>query len=301
LLCGGFGAARFLAGRPPDIDGDLTCIVNTAADLDYGGLHLSPDLDTVVYALAGRYDFARGWGLVDDTFSNAEALGRFGEGWFGIGDEDLATHLHRTRRLQAGARLSEVTAGVASSMGVTAQVLPMSDDPVRTNVVTDDGRLGLHDWMVRQRAAPHVVRVEHEGAEEATPAPGVIDALTHADLVVLAPANPVSSIGPILALPGVHVVLVARVLPTVAIAPVVTGREPATERERFRAGVQEAFMMSRGLEHTAASVAGLYSGFASAFVLDFHDGHQQPAIEARGLEVILADTTAPAEIWAELA
>jgi LPPG:FO 2-phospho-L-lactate transferase len=300
LLCGGFGAARFLAGRPRGIDGELTCIVNTAADLDYAGLHVSPDVDTVVYALAGRYDFDRGWGLKDDTFSNAEALERFGEGWFGIGDEDLATHLHRTRRLQAGAPLSEVTAGVAASMGVTARVLPMSDEPVRTFVETDDGRLGLQEWMVRHRAGPHVVRVEHEGVEEATPAPGVIDALTHADVVVVTPGNPVFSIGPILELPGVHDALVARVLPTVAIAPVVTGLEPATERERFRAGVQEAFMMSRGLEHTAASVAGLYSGFASAFVLDLHDGHQEPAIEARGLEVILADTLVPAGIWAEL-
>ncbi len=290
-----------LSGRPPDIDGDLTCIVNTADDLAYAGLYVSPDVDTVLYALAGRYDFDRGWGLRDDSFSNAEALGRFGEGWFGIGDEDLATHLHRTGRLAAGATLSEVTAELASALGVTARVLPMSDDPVRTIVLTDDGPLPFQEWLVRHRAGPHVVAVEHEGLEEARPAPGVIDALTHADLVVIAPSNPISSIGPILELPGVHDALVARVLPTVAISPVVTGRDPVTGPERFRAGVREAFMMSRGLEHTAASVAGLYSGFANDFVLDFHDGHQQPAIEARGVEVILADTLAPAEVWAEIA
>ena len=237
---------------------------------------------------------------MDDTFSNAEALIRFGEGWFAVGDEDLATHLHRTGRLQVGATLSEVTADLATRLGVTARVLPMSEDPVRTVVRTDDGRVPFQDWLVRQRARPHVVAVEHEGVEGAAPAPGVIDALTHANLVVIAPSNPISSIGPILELPGVHATLVSRVLPTVAIAPVVTGREPATEPERFRARVREAFMMSRGLEHTAASVAGLYSGFINHFVLDFHDGHQQRAIEARGVEVILADTQAPAEVWAEL-
>ncbi len=176
----------------------------------------------------------------------------------------------------------------------------MSDDPIRTVVVTEQGRLPFQDWLVRQRAAPAVVSVELEGIEVARPAPGVIDALVHARLVVVAPSNPVSSIGPILEVPGVREALVSRVLPTVAITPVVTGREPATEPERFRAQVREAFMMSRGLEHTAASVAGLYSGFASTFVLDFHDGHQLTAIESRGLEVVLADTLAPAQLWDEL-
>lgn len=300
VLCGGFGAARFLSGRPQHIDPHLTCIVNTADDVDYAGIHFSPDIDTVAYALAGRYDFERGWGLVGDTFRNAEALGRFGEGWFGVGDEDLATHLHRTERLRAGATLSEATADLAAALGLSARVLPMSDDPVRTMVVTDQGRLPFQEWLVRHRATPGVSVVEHEGVDHARPAAGVIDAVVHADLVVIAPSNPVSSIGPILQLPGVHDAMVNRLLPTVAIAPVVTGRDPATEPERFRAQVREAFMMSRGLEHTAASVAGLYSGFASTFVLDIHDGHQSPAIEARGLEVVLADTLAPAELWNEL-
>ncbi|MDQ3947361.1 MAG: 2-phospho-L-lactate transferase CofD family protein [Actinomycetota bacterium] len=288
-----------MSGRPP-VDDQLTCIVNTADDLDYAGLHVSPDLDTVSYALAGKYDFERGWGLRDDTFHNAEALRRFGEGWFGIGDEDLATHLHRTELLRGGATLTEATADLAASLGLSARVLPMSDDPIRTVVVTEQGRLPFQDWLVRQRAAPAVVSVELEGIEVARPAPGVIDALVHAQLVVVAPSNPVSSIGPILEVPGVREALVSRVLPTVAITPVVSGREPTTEPERFRAQVREAFMMSRGLEHTAASVAGLYSGFASTFVLDFHDGHQLTAIESRGLEVVLADTLAPAQLWDEL-
>jgi LPPG:FO 2-phospho-L-lactate transferase len=299
VLCGGFGAARLLSGRPP-IDDDLTCIVNTADDLDYAGMHVSPDIDTVSYALAGRYDFDRGWGLVDDTFQNAEALSRFGEGWFGIGDEDLATHLHRTERIRGGATLTEVTADLAALLGVSARVLPMSDDPVRTVVDTEQGRLSFQEWLVRQEAAPAVVRVEHEGIDQARPAPGVIDALVHAEIVVIAPSNPVSSIGPILEIPGVREALVARVFPTVAISPVISSQDPDTEPERFRAHVREAFMMSRGLEHTATSVAGLYSNLLTAFVLDIRDGHQVPAVEARGLEVVLADTLAPAQVWEEI-
>ena len=282
------------------MDDTLTCIVNTADDLDYAGLHVSPDVDTVAYALAGRYDFDRGWGLVGDTFTNAEALRRLGEGWFAIGDEDLATHLHRTELLRGGATLTEVTADLARSLGLAATVLPMSDDPVRTVVVTDQGRLPFQDWLVRHRAAPPVLAVEHEGIEEARPAPGVIDALIHAELVVIAPSNPVSSIGPILEMPEVREALVGRVRPTVAITPVVTGQDPVTEPERFRAGVREAFLMCRGLEHTATSVAGLYSGFVTAFILDFHDGHEVSAVEARGVEAILADTLTPAGPWAEL-
>jgi LPPG:FO 2-phospho-L-lactate transferase len=278
----------------------LTCIVNTADDLDYAGLHVSPDIDTVAYALVGRYDFDRGWGLRGDTFRNAGAIRRFGEGWFGIGDEDLATHLRRTALLRGGATLTGATADLASSLGIAATVLPMSDDAVRTVVVTDQGRLPFQDWLVRHRAAPRVLSVEHEGIEQSRPAPGVTDALVGADLVVLAPSNPVSSIGPILEIPGVREALVSRVLPTVAITPVVSGQDPATEPERFRARVREAFLMSRGLEHTATSVAGLYSGITTAFILDVRDAHQQPAVAARGLEVVLADTLSPPALWEKL-
>jgi LPPG:FO 2-phospho-L-lactate transferase len=288
-----------LSGRPP-IDDQLTCIVNTADDLDYAGLHVSPDIDTVAYALAGKYDFDRGWGLVGDTFRNAEALRRFGEGWFGIGDEDLATHLHRTELLRGGATLSEATAALVAALGLSARVLPMSDDPVRTVVVTEQGRLPFQEWLVRHRAAPAVMSVEQEGIEEARPAPGVVDALVHAEIVVIAPSNPVSSIGPIIELPEVREALVNRVLPTVAITPVISSEPPATEPERIRAQVREDFMMSRGLEHTATSVAGLYSNLLTAFVLDLRDGHQVPAVEARGLEVVLADTLAPAALWEEI-
>ncbi|HEY0399256.1 MAG TPA: 2-phospho-L-lactate transferase CofD family protein, partial [Acidimicrobiia bacterium] len=204
VLCGGFGAARFLDGlrRLPGLT--LTCIANTADDLDYLGVHVSPDVDTVTYALAGIFDEGRGFGVVGDTFRNAEALRRYGAGWFSVGDVDLATSIRRTDLLRAGATLSEVTAELARGLSVGAAVVPMSDDPVRTVVVTDEGRLPFQEYLVRRRAQPLVRAVQQEGLETARPAPAVLPALAEADLVVLAPSSPVASLGPILALPGVR-------------------------------------------------------------------------------------------------
>ncbi|HEV7689028.1 MAG TPA: 2-phospho-L-lactate transferase CofD family protein, partial [Acidimicrobiia bacterium] len=207
VLCGGFGAARFLDGlrRLPGLT--LTCIANTADDLDYLGVHVSPDVDTVTYALAGIFDEQRGFGVVGDTFRNAEALRRYGAGWFAVGDADLATSIRRTGLLLAGATLSEATAALGRGLGLDAAVVPMSDDPVRTVVVSDEGRLPFQEYLVRRRAQPAVVAVEQEGLEAARPAPAVLPALGGADLVVLAPSSPVASLGPILALPGVRAAL----------------------------------------------------------------------------------------------
>lgn len=290
VLCGGFGAARFLGGLR-QLSAELTCVVNTADDLTYAGLHVSPDIDTICYALAGRYDEERGWGLTGDTFRNAEALRRYGAGWFAVGDEDLATHLRRTALLRAGASLSEATADLARSLGLAARVLPMTDDPVRTVVGTDEGRLSFQDWLVGHRAAPPVRSVEHEGAEVARAAPGVLEALGRADLVVLAPSNPVQSVGPILALPGVREALAPR--PTVAVTPVVSGRPPAAGPERSRAHVRAAFMAARGLAHRATEVARCYLGLVDGFVLDEADEAEREEIEALGVAVLLADTLAP--------
>jgi LPPG:FO 2-phospho-L-lactate transferase len=291
VLCGGFGAARFLTGLLP-IEPRITCVVNTADDLEYEGLHVSPDLDTVCYALAGRFDEERGWGLHGDTFRNAEALRRYGSGWFAVGDEDLATHLRRTSLRRAGATLTQATAELTRSLGLSARVLPMSDDPVRTRVITDEGRLSFQDFLVRHRGKPQVRGVELEGADSAEPAPGVVDAVREADLVVLAPSNPVVSIAPILGLPGVSAALMARSGPTVAVTPVVSGRPPATPPERSRAHVRAAFMAARGLEHRAASVACAYRGLIDGFVLDHRDAGERPVIEALDLTVVLADTLA---------
>jgi LPPG:FO 2-phospho-L-lactate transferase len=291
VLCGGFGAARFLTGLV-QVEADVTCVVNTADDLEYEGLHVSPDVDTVCYALAGRFDEERGWGLRGDSFRNAGALRRYGSGWFAVGDEDLATHLRRTFLLRAGATLTEATADLAGTLGVPARVLPMSDDPVRTRVITADGALSFQDFLVRHRARPRVRGVELVGADDAKPAPGVIDAVRDADLVIVAPSNPVASITPILGLPGVAAALADRPGPTVAVTPVVSGQPPATLPERSRAHVRAAFMASRGLEHRALSVARVYRRHVDGFVLDHRDAGEQPAIEALGIHVLLADTLA---------
>jgi LPPG:FO 2-phospho-L-lactate transferase len=290
VLCGGFGAARFLDGlrRVPDLV--LTCIANTADDLDYVGVHVSPDVDTVTYALAGVFDETRGFGVVGDTFRNAEALRRYGSGWFAVGDVDLATSVRRTDLLRAGATLSEAAADLARGLGVGAAVVPMSDDPVRTVVVTAEGRLPFQEYLVARRAQPAVVAVEQDGLGEAQPAPGVLPALRQADLVILAPSSPVASLRPIIGLPGVRAALsAARV---VAVTPVVSGQPPVTPPEQSRARVRAAFMASAGLPHSATAVAGLYADFLDAFVLDQRDASESDAVAALDIEVIIADTLA---------
>jgi LPPG:FO 2-phospho-L-lactate transferase len=231
---------------------------------------------------------------VGDTFHNAEALRRYGSGWFGIGDADLATHLTRTSRLAGGATLTEATASVSAALRTGARVLPMSDDPVRTVVVTPEGRLPFQEYLVKHRAAPTVVGVDHDGLDKARPAPGVVEAVAGADLLVIAPSNPVASIGPILALPDVREAIAARRDRTVAVTPVVSGQEPATGPERSRAAVRCAFMAARGLHHRATDVARIYAGTADRFVLDRRDSAETAAIEDLGFEVMLADTLAPA-------
>lgn len=294
VLCGGFGAARFLSGLRQMPDVQLTCVVNTADDLSYAGLHVSPDVDTVSYALAGRFDEGRGWGLVGDTFHNQAAQRRYGGGWFGIGDQDLATHLRRTDLLAAGATLTEAVADLARSLGVMATVLPMSDDPVRTVVVSPDGdRFPFQEYLVKHRAGPAVAAVEHTGLDVARPAPGVVPAIAGADLVVIAPSSPVASVGPILALPGVREAVTASRDNAVAVTPIVTAQAPSTPPERGRAIVRQAFMAARGLPHSATAVAQAYAATVATFVLDHRDAAEQPAIEALGLTVLLADTLAP--------
>lgn len=291
VLCGGFGAARFLCGLR-ERGAELCCIVNTADDVEYLGLHVSPDLDSVLYALAGCFDEERGWGLRGDTFHCNEALARHGADWFHVGDRDMATHLERTRLLRAGRTLAAATAELTAAWGVATRVLPMSDAPVRTVVSTDAGPLTLQDYLVRHHAGPRVLGVDHPGLAAAAPAPGVLDAIAAADVVVLAPSNPVSSLGPILALPGVRDTLAARTGGTVAVSPVVSGRAPATPPEQGRARVRAAFMEARGLAHRAAAVAGLYAGAVRGFVLDERDAGEAAEIDALGMQVTCADTLA---------
>ena len=224
-IAGGTGAAKLLRGLaacvPPR---ELTVIGNTGDDAEVWGLHVSPDLDTVAYALAGRLDTRRGWGLAGETFRCLEAMAGLGaETWFNLGDRDLATHIWRTRALGEGASLSAVTAELARRQGVAARLLPMSDEPVRTRIRTPDGWLSFQEYFVREKALVEVLDVDYAGARAARPAPGVVEAIGDADRVVVCPSNPVTSVGPVLAVPGVVEALATTRARVVAVSPIVGG------------------------------------------------------------------------------
>jgi LPPG:FO 2-phospho-L-lactate transferase len=283
-LAGGVGAARFLDGLvrviPPK---EVFVIGNTGDDAEIHGLHISPDLDTVAYTLAGLANPVHGWGLRGDTFHNLAALRRLGaETWFQLGDRDLATHIFRTERLRAGAKLSDVTREISAALGVKPAIVPMSDDPVRTMVETGAGLLEFQDYFVRRHARDAVREVRFQGSERAKPAAGVLDAIMHADAVVLCPSNPIISIGPILAVPGVRRALKRRRGPTVAISPIVGGR----------ALKGPAAKMMRGLKMSASAlgVARFYREIVNVFVLDKEDATQAAKVESLGMRAIVTDT-----------
>ena len=225
-LAGGVGAARFLSGVLDVLSpADVVAVVNTGDDVVLHGLHVSPDLDTVLYTLAGAVNPDTGWGLAGESWTAMEALERYGGlTWFRLGDRDLATHLYRTQRLRDGISLSQVTAEVARAWGVEACLLPMSDDPVETRVdVVGEGEVGFQEYFVRRRHAVVASGVRFEGAERARPAPGVLEALATASTIVICPSNPILSIAPILAVPGIREAVTARRRDTVAVSPIVAG------------------------------------------------------------------------------
>jgi LPPG:FO 2-phospho-L-lactate transferase len=287
-LAGGVGAARFLRGllrvRDP---GDLVVVGNTADDLRMHGLAVSPDLDSVAYTLAGLADEQRGWGLAGETWNVREALVRLGEpGWFALGDRDIATHLLRTRLLQEGSTLTEATAELGRRLGVPVRLLPMSDQRVETRVEVDgpDGPLdlGFQEYWVGRGARDPVRAVRFEGVERARPAPGVLEAIAGAEGIVLCPSNPVVSIAPILAVPGIREAVLAAPCRVVAVTPIVGG---APVR-----GMADKLLPAWGVEVSAAGVAGLYAGLADAFVLDVVDADQAPAVADLGLEPVVVPT-----------
>jgi LPPG:FO 2-phospho-L-lactate transferase len=289
VLCGGFGAARFLDGLRHRA-GELTCIVNTGDDFDYVGLRVCPDLDSVLYALAGCYDEFRGWGPVDDSFAVNEALARYGHDWFQLGDRDLALSLVRTSRLAKGHPLSDATSELADAWGVLARVLPATDEAMRTRVRSGSRWLGFQDFVVRHRAHPPIAEVAYDGAHSALPAPGVLTAIEHADLVLIAPSNPVTSIGSILAVPGVRAAIAGRRAPTVAVSPIVVNAEPSTDAERWRGRLRAIFMAAAGLAHRPSAVASAYRDLIDGFVLDECDLDEEGKVLAElGLPVLAAD------------
>ena len=284
VLAGGVGAARFLQGLVRVVaPADVTVVVNTADDVELHGLHISPDIDTVLYHLAGLADEARGWGVRGDTFAALEMLGRYGlETWFQLGDRDLATHLYRTQLLRQGLPLSAVTDRLRRALGIGCRLLPMTDARVETFIRTPAGWLPFQEYFVRRRAEDPVLGVEFRGVDAAPPAPGVLEALAQAAGVILAPSNPVVSLGPILAVPGVRAALAATRAPVVAISPIDRGATIKGPADRMLRGL--------GREVSAVGVAEGYRGLVDVFVLDTADATLAPRVEALGMRAIVADT-----------
>ena len=284
VLAGGVGAARFLRGLVEVVDpASITVIGNTADDEEFLGLHVSPDLDTVVYTLADVVDPEQGWGIANDTYeclAQAERLGA--ETWFKLGDRDIATHLLRTRLLRAGRSLSEATAAVAEAYGVRCRLLPMSDDRVRTLVTVDDGEIAFQEYFVRRRQQDEVRAVRFEGADAARPAPGVLEAIGEAEAVVIAPSNPIVSIGPVLATPGVYEALRETGAPVVAVSPIVGGRALKGPADRM--------LTSLGHDASAAGVARLYADVIDTLVIDREDEALAGAVEACDVRPYVTDT-----------
>ena len=284
VLAGGVGAGRFLQGLVQVVpQREVTVISNTGDDLEMFGLHVSPDIDIVTYHLAGLSPDEQGWGLSGDTFATLEALGRFGHpSWFHLGDGDLATNLHRTVLLREGKTLSQATAEIARAFGLKVTILPMTDDRVRTRVVTDDGELDFQDYMVRRQADARVKGVQYEGVLEAKPAPGVIEAILEAEGVILAPSNPIASIGPILAVPGVRGALVQTKARVTAVSPIVGGAVIKGPADKMLSGM--------GMEVSAWQVGWLYEDFLDCLVIDQADAGLEQRIAGLGLDVVVTDT-----------
>ncbi len=285
-LSGGVGGAKLVQGLSQLLDGAaLTAIVNTGDDFEHLGLRISPDIDSVVYALAGLDDPERGWGRCGESWTFMAALKALGgPTWFALGDGDLALHVERTRRMAEGATLGEVTQQLARALGVRARVVPMSDDPVRTRVITDEGELGFQDYFVNRRCAPRIRSLRFEGADRARAHPEALEALSAPDLrlVIVCPSNPFVSIEPILAVPGMRAALESARAPVIAVTPIIGGRAVK--------GPAAKMLAELGLAVSARAVARHYSGLIDAFVLDRID-EQEPAADApAGMRLVYADT-----------
>jgi len=284
VLAGGVGAARFLEGLVQVVPQErLTVIVNTGDDRDFYGLHVSPDLDIVMYTLAGIVDEAHGWGIRNDTYNTMQQLTRYGnEDWFMLGDRDLATHIHRTSMLRQGKTLSEVTDELRRQFGLNIRILPMSDQPVATHIQTPIGLLHFQEYMVKRRCADEVLDVAFVGVNESQPAPGVLDAIKDAEAILIAPSNPIVSIGSILAVPGIHDMLHEASGMVVAVSPIVGGAPIK--------GPADKLMRGLGMEVSAAGVARCYRDFLDVLVIDEQDAHLLSRIEDLGIPTVATNT-----------
>ncbi|MBY0394982.1 MAG: 2-phospho-L-lactate transferase [Thermoleophilia bacterium] len=286
-LSGGTGGSKMVDGLA-QVGGQaaLSVVVNTGDDADFYGLRVCPDLDICTYVLAGVIA-ERGWGYVDDTFRCLEGLATYGqEAWFGLGDRDLATHIHRTVRLREGATLTAVTTEIAARLGVEATILPMSDDPVRTRITTPSGARTFQEYLVKHGAGEEIEAIEVVGVKRARPAPGVLEAIAAAERIVICPSSPVVSIGTILAVPGVREALAARRDDCVAVSPII-GRRPVE-------GPADRFLRGAGYpECSASQMARIYADVAGTFVLDRSDAAEAEAIAAAGVRPASADALMP--------
>ena len=297
VLAGGVGAARYLAGQmlvtPPT---DVTAVVNVADDIELHGLHVSPDIDTVIYTLSGAIDPDRGWGLADETWNALSELRALGiDAWFNLGDRDIGTHLFRTTLLREGLSLSDVTARLAAARGLGCRVLPASDQRIETRVTLASGdEVGFQDYFVRLGHNVAISKVRFAGVEAARPAPGVLEAIVDADVVVIAPSNPVVSIGPVLAVGGVAEALAARRERTVAVSPIVAGAAIKGPAARM--------LRELGEEASVVGVARRYRDAAGALVIDEADADLASAVADAGVRAVVAPTIMSSpEAAAELA
>ena len=289
-LAGGVGAARFLRGLVDVVDpASVTAVVNTGDDDEFHGLWVCPDLDSVTYTLADAHNHTMGWGLEGETFTTMDALDRYGAPtWFRLGDKDLGTHLFRTQRLHAGAGLATVTAEVTAAWGLRTRLLPMTEDRVATRITVADGpggptrELAMQEWFVRERCEPAVVAVDFAGAEAAVPGPGVIEALRAADTILICPSNPVISIGPILAVPGIREVLVERRDRVVGVSPIIGGRPVKGPADRL--------MGPLGIDVSSVGVARAYRDFCATLVIDTVDAGDAQRVADVGVRPVVADT-----------
>jgi LPPG:FO 2-phospho-L-lactate transferase len=284
LLSGGTGGAKLAHGFHQVLPaGDLSIIVNVADDLELFGLHVSPDLDSVMYTLAGLVDPVRGWGVAGDTDRALTMLERYGEDtWFWIGDADLGTLVRRTAQLRRGATLTEVVGDMATALGIGSRILPVTDDRFRTRVLTDDGDLEFQRYFVERGQRDEVRGISFEGLDDARPTNAVLSALRDAELVVIGPSNPIVSIGPILAIPGIRDAVAAAPGVRIAVSPIVAGKALK--------GPTDQMLASLGHEVSAVGVARLYDGLVGRFVVDEADAELAADVESLGMSAAVAPT-----------
>jgi LPPG:FO 2-phospho-L-lactate transferase len=278
VLSGGTGGAKLIQGISEEVDpAELTIICNTADDFVLHGLHISPDLDTIMYTLAGVADGSKGWGIQDDTFTTLAQLKKLGaETWFQLGDQDLATHIMRTRLLREGLPLSKITARLNTCLGVKATILPMTDDAVETRVKTSQGEISFQEYFVKQRWQPEVKEIFYAGVQSSNPSPGVIEAIGRARRIIICPSNPVTSIGPILAVPGIRNAIKTANASVIGVSPIIG--------DSAISGPAHKLMVAQGHEASALGVAQTYADLLDSFLIDKADEKLCGKIQRSGIK-----------------